>query len=176
MAAFLLPNPVLGPHPLPLSLPILPLLLALTLTLVPCVASISETGPLLFLTIAMLHLPVSRSLSLGKSDFQVPRWIDPCKARPFTSIEPIRDFAGVPMTEEQEREVFDAVIAATRMAYTHGERIKSKFVSIQRLLRSRVKSRAKTGSVIASTAADGRRTQAGEGGRREGERERRQER
>ena len=75
----------------------------------------------------ILHLPLSSCFRLRKSaDLQVPRWIDPCKARPFTSI---RDFAGVPMTDDQEQEVFDAVIAATRMANTHAERIKFKFVS-----------------------------------------------
>lgn len=92
-------------------------------------SSIPVSGPLLFLTIAVMHLPLSSSHSVSKPEGPVPRWIDPCKARPFTLLEPVRDFAGLSVTDEQEQEVFDAVIAATRMAHTYAERVKSKFVS-----------------------------------------------
>lgn len=76
-----------------------------------------------------MHLPIGSSFVVGKSEVPVPRWVDPCKARPFTILEPVRDFAGLSVTDEQEQEVFDAVISATRMAHTQAERVKSKFVS-----------------------------------------------
>ena len=141
------PNPVLGPHPLPLFVSLL------TATFPSLSLAISESAPLLLLAMALLHLPVAGSLSLSRDELQVPRWIDPCKARPFTSIEPIRDFAGVPMTEEQEQEVFDAVIAATRMAYTHGVRVKTKFVSASAAGSARQTARVPAAAATAAIAS-----------------------
>lgn len=79
---------------------------------------------ILWTTLGMAGAAPSSSSSSLSSHLKDPRWVDPCRAQSFI-------FAGV---KYDIKEVYDTIIAASRMAKIQAERIKHKFVSTHSFL------------------------------------------